>query len=186
MASDVPPSHRSLDSKPSEAEFMRLFLRHESALRAFARSVLPTWDLVDDALQEASVTMWEKLDQLSDEEGFLPWAKVILRFKCLNLVTRTAGRQRLLSEDTLSKLADEAESVTNEGVAEVREALENCLSRFSNAHQQMLLAPYGGQGRLKELAEDSGKTTNAMYKLLGRLRGKLRQCVSDRLQQGWA
>ena len=70
----------------SEAEFMRLFVRHEPVLRAYARTILPDWNSVDDALQEASVTMWEKLGQLRDEDGFLPWAKVILRFKCLSTV----------------------------------------------------------------------------------------------------
>ena len=71
----------------SEGDFMRLFVRHEPALRAYARSILHDWEAVDDALQEASVTMWEKLAQLGDESGFLPWAKVILRFKCLAAIT---------------------------------------------------------------------------------------------------
>ncbi len=77
----MPDSNQS-SSRLSEGEFMRLFVKHEPALRAFARSILPDWNSVDDALQEASVTMWEKLGQLRDESGFLPWAKVILRFKC--------------------------------------------------------------------------------------------------------
>ncbi len=64
-----------------EAEFMRLFVACEPELRAFLRTLLPTWEAVDDVLQEASVVMWKKLDQLEDEQGFLPWAKVIVRFK---------------------------------------------------------------------------------------------------------
>ena len=66
----------------NEADFMRLLLRHENALRAFARSLLPDWDAVDDVLQDASVIMWQKLSQLDDEEGFLPWGRVIVRFHC--------------------------------------------------------------------------------------------------------
>ncbi len=59
----------------TEADFMRLLLQHENALRAFARSLLPDWDAVDDVLQDASVIMWQKLGQLEDEKGFLPWGK---------------------------------------------------------------------------------------------------------------
>ena len=55
--------------------FIRLFLQHENALRAYARSILPNWESVDDVLQEASMVMWEKLEQLENEEGFLPWAR---------------------------------------------------------------------------------------------------------------
>ncbi len=34
-------------TKLTEVDFMRMFLKHENALRAFARSLLPDWDAVD-------------------------------------------------------------------------------------------------------------------------------------------
>ena len=74
------PQHRPL----AEGDFMRLLMRHEPALRAFSRALLPDWNAVDEVIQEASVTLWEKFGQLRDEEGFLPWAKVVVRFKCLS------------------------------------------------------------------------------------------------------
>ena len=166
----------------SEGEFMRLFLQHEPALRAFARSILPDWEAVDDALQEASVTMWEKLGQLRDENGFLPWAKVILRFKCLSAVAASRRQREVFSDEVLQLLADEAESMSRQDVADLRHALSTCLARFSDAHQQLLLAPYTGVGRVKQLAEECGKPVNALYKLLGRLRGKLGACVRGQLQ----
>lgn len=160
---------------------MRLFVRHEPALRAFARSILPTWDAVDDALQEASVIMWEKLGQLRDPDGFLPWAKVILRFKCLS-ATAASRRRHVLSDEVLQLIADEAEAITGEDVAEVRRALDACLTKFPDSHQELLLAPYAGDGRVKQLAEECGKSVNALYKLLGRLREKLGTCIRRQLQ----
>ena len=53
-----------------QSDFMRLFVRHERDLRAFARGMLPNWPAVDDVLQEASVVMWTKLHQLEKEEVF--------------------------------------------------------------------------------------------------------------------
>ncbi|TWU57634.1 RNA polymerase sigma factor [Rubripirellula reticaptiva] len=161
---------------------MRLFLKHEPALRAFARSILPNWNAVDDAIQEASVTMWEKLGQLRDEEGFLPWAKVILRFKCLSAVSGLRRNGHLLSDEVLKQIADEAESIDAGEIVEIREALNSCLTQFSASHQQLLLAPYSGGGRIQQLAETSGKSVNAFYKLLARLRLKLADCVRGRLQ----
>lgn len=161
---------------------MRLFVKHEPALRAFARSILPTWDAVDDALQEASVVMWEKLGQLRDEDGFLPWAKVILRFKCLSAVSASRRHWHVLSDEVLQMLADEAEAMTGEEVIDLRLALTACLTRFSEGHQELLLAPYGGDGRVKQLAEECGKSVNALYKLLGRLREKLGSCIHGQLQ----
>ena len=143
---------------------MRLFVRHEPALRAFARSILPNWDAVDDALQEASVTMWEKLGQLRDEEGFLPWAKVILRFKCLSAAAASRRHRNVLSDHVLEMLADDAEAMSDDEVASVRRALATCMTKFSEAHQELLLAPYSGDGRVKQLAEECGKSANSLYK----------------------
>ena len=161
---------------------MRLFLKHEPALRAFARSILPDWNSVDDALQEASVTMWEKRGQLRDEDGFLPWAKVILRFKCLSSIDSLRRRRIVLSDEVLDMIADEAEAVDAERAAEIQRALASCLTQFSPPHQELLLAPYAGDGRVKQIAEQGRKSVNALYKLLGRLRDKLGSCIREQLE----
>ncbi|MDA7524500.1 hypothetical protein N8616_03370 [Verrucomicrobia bacterium] len=44
------------ESALPEADFIRLFARHELELRNYARLILPDWSYVDDALQDASVT----------------------------------------------------------------------------------------------------------------------------------
>ena len=175
------PNESQSTSTFNEADFMRLFVKHEPALRAYARSILPDWNSIDDALQEASVTMWQKLEQLADEDGFLPWSKVILRFKCLQIAERLRRERPLLSENVLNLLADEADSVTVSQLAEMRIALNACLPKFSNAHRELLLAPYGQAGRVKQLAEEAGKSANALYKLLGRLRQKLAGCISSKI-----
>ena len=45
------------DSEPpsdlSETEFLALVVKLEQGLRAFARVLVPDWDLVDESLQEA-------------------------------------------------------------------------------------------------------------------------------------
>lgn len=168
--------------KLSEGEFMRLFVKHEPALRAFARSMLPDWNSVDDALQEASVTMWQKLAQLRDEDGFLPWAKVILRFKCLSAIDKVRRDRHVLSDKVLELIADEADAVDAEQSVAIRRALIVCMTKFSQPQQQLLLAPYSGDGRVKQLAAQGSRTVNALYKLLGRLREKLASCIRGQLQ----
>ncbi|PHR88336.1 MAG: RNA polymerase factor sigma-70 [Blastopirellula sp.] len=168
-------------TKISEAQFMRLFLKHEPSLRAFSRSLLPDWNLVEDALQDACITMLEKLSQLRDEAGFLPWAMVILRFKCLKVVEKLRRDRIILSDHILVLIADEAESIESEEYKAIKDALTSCLPNFSDAHQELLLAPYAGDGRVKQIAEDCNKSVNALYKLLGRLRDKLAVCIRKQL-----
>lgn len=157
-------------------------MRHEPALRAFARSLLPTWEAVDEVIQEASITLWQKFDQLQDTDGFLPWAKVVVRFKCLSAITALRRERHVFSEGVLEMLADEAESMDSDQQEAARRALRSCLEGFSKPHQELLLAPYAGDGRVKSLAEAGGKSANALYKLLGRLRDKLSQCIERQLK----
>ena len=160
---------------------MRMFVTHEPELRAFLRTLLPSWESVDDVLQEASVVMWKKLDQLEDEEGFLPWAKVITRFEALH-ARRTVARDRLvLSEETMELLAEESiEAESGQGDLE-RKALNLCLQKLSQEHRKLVLLPYRSPGALKNLAEETNRSVNSLYKLLGRLREKLRLCVEREL-----
>ena len=126
--------------------------------------------------------MWQKLGQLHDEDGFLPWAKVILRFKCLSLLSAVRRHRHVLSDDVLQRIADEAEAMDAEEIAAIRVALNTCLSKFSKPHQELLLAPYAGDGRVQQLADEASKTVNSLYKMLGRLREKLAGCIRGQLQ----
>lgn len=113
-----------------EDDFVALLVKYEPALRAYARSLVPDWALVDDALQEASVTMWQKRGQLETADGFVPWAPVILRFKCLRQLEKLRACRALLSSEVLETLAQRAEGRSLE-VAMLREqAVQTCLRAY--------------------------------------------------------
>ena len=165
----------------SEPAFLSLLVKHEPALRAYARSLLPDWDLVDEALQEASVTMWQKRGQLKDREGFVPWAQVILRFKCLRQVENLRSRLPLLSDTLLQTLSDRRESQSASAAKAWGQALHQCLNQFSAEHRELLLAPHCSTYSVVDLAERRNKTVNSLYKMLGRLRAQLAECVRLRI-----
>lgn len=165
----------------SETEFLALLVKHEPALRAYARVLVPDWDLVDEALQEASVTMWQKRGQLAGVDGFVPWAKVILRFKCLQQLERLRRRQPLLSDAMLETLAERGASRSVLEATRRGKALHECLNQFSAEHRELLLAPHSSTDTVVQLAERRKKSPNALYKLLGRLREQLVECVRQRM-----
>jgi RNA polymerase sigma-70 factor (ECF subfamily) len=165
----------------SERDFLRLFLRHAAALQSFARVLLPNWVSVDEVLQEASVVMWKKLGQLDSEEGFLPWAKMIVRFEALRLRRDYARDRHVFSDELLDLLANESEKVGEDLWERERLALQSCLQQLDPDHRVLVLAPYSGDGRVTRIALETGRTVNSLYKLLGRLREKLMQCVELKL-----
>jgi len=157
--------------------FMKLFLQHENALRAFARSILPDWQSVDDVLQEASIVMWNKLDQLESEEGFLPWGKVIVRFKSLNFLQKQKSDRLVFSEKVLELIADDAEKISDTEYIWRREALKVCLQKLTDAQRELILASSLHHGAIADLAARESVSVNSLYKKLGRLREKLYNCI---------
>ncbi|MEM1067799.1 MAG: sigma-70 family RNA polymerase sigma factor [Planctomycetota bacterium] len=165
----------------SELEFVALLVKHEPSLRAFARALVQDWDLVDEALQDASITIWAKRDQLQSQEGFLPWARTILRFKCMRQLERLRSRRPALSDQMLEALAVREDERPADLITARRKALRVCLSQFSSEHRELLLAPHSPTYSVVELAEQRQKTTNALYKRLARLRSQLSECIGRRI-----
>jgi len=166
----------------NEDNFLKLFLMHENALRAYARSLLPSWDCVDEVLQEASLVMWEKLDQLNEEDGFLPWGKVIVRFKSLNYIQKVHTQKKVFSTSTLELISEMAMKTTKDDLDDHKVALSQCLSKFKPIDKDLIFAPYLRDGQLQSMAEKENKTINALYKKLGRLRKILETCITSELQ----
>ncbi len=165
----------------TEPDFLALLVKHEPALRGYARSLVPDWELVDEALQEASVTMWQKRGQLESDDGFVPWARVILRFKCLRQLEKLRSRRPLLSDEMLETLAARGESRSVEDATARGRALHTCLEQFSAEHRELLLAPHSSTYTVVELAQRCNKSTNSLYKLLRRLRDQLTECIRLRI-----
>ena len=165
----------------TESDFLALLVQHLPALRSYARVVVPDWDLVDEAIQEASVTMWQKRMQLENAEGFLPWTKVILRFKCLRQLEKLKSRRPVLSDQMIETLASKAEKRTDENPTSFSRALHVCLAQFSTEHQEILLAPHRSDCKIVDIAKRHDKSPNALYKLLPRLREQLTDCVRQRV-----
>lgn len=179
--SHSPDSNPRPDHGAGDDRFLRTFVRHEAALRAYARVMVPSWDAVDDVMQEASVIMWRKFPELDTAENFLPWARVIVRFEALRARRKFARDRLVFSEELLAVLAEDEEQVSDELRLAEAAALRECLQKLSSAHRELILAPYAGDGRVKQLGEQSGRSANSLYKLLGRLRAKLQECVEREL-----
>lgn len=179
---DVESDQHDFPNPISEADFVRLFARHELTLRNYARLILPDWSGVDDVLQDASITMWECRHQLRDESGFLPWGKVIVRHKCFNAIAKMRRDRLVLDENVLELIAREEEDESkSENLIRIQHSLAECLGQLPPERRELVLAPYRGAGEVKRLAEQGRRTPNSLYKIIGRLRARLSQCVEERM-----
>ena len=155
---------------------MDAFAMYEDDLRAYGRSLLPAWESLEETLQEASIIMWRKINQLENIDEFLPWAKVILRFEALKTRRKFARNKLVFSESLIELLAKEGEE-DNKRMDETHSALQKCLQQLSAANRELIMAPYISDKSIVKIAKMTGRTENSLYKLIGRLRLKLRKCI---------
>ena len=62
-------------------------------------------------------------------------------------------------------------------------ALETCLGKLSAKQREIVERRYLAKGSLQDLAEESGRSANALYKTLQRIREVLHHCINKRLTQ---
>ncbi|MDP6558212.1 MAG: sigma-70 family RNA polymerase sigma factor [Pirellulaceae bacterium] len=156
--------------------FVRLLLQHEPRVRAFLRGLLPSWQDVEEVMQEASLVAWRKFGDFGDGSSFGGWLLTIARFEALKHRRRAARSPLVFTDDLWNLLADEA---SEENVQQIRhQHLEECLEKLAPGKREVLLKVHSPGVVMREVALESGKGEQAFYKAIQRLRAALLDCVS--------
>ena len=163
--------------------FVKLLTSNEAMLRSFVRKLLPSENDVDDVMQEISITLWTKFESFDPDTNFLKWAYVISRFKVMTH-RRNKGRDRLHFDDELLNIMSE-ESEEESELSEMRhKAMQQCIRKLPEPKRKMLVTAYQPDMSMKDLAARMGKSAEAVYKTVSRLRVKLFDCIHHEISQG--
>jgi RNA polymerase sigma-70 factor, ECF subfamily len=160
----------------------RLLLQHRTALYGYVLACVRSHDDTEDILQDVAVVVTESLDKLTDEAGFLPWAREIAR-RCLLAYRRKSRREPPLDPELLQRLAEAAERVERaRPTSTQQELLRACLDGLTPASRSLILMRYdGASGTAEELARRAGGTVQSVYARVKRIKAALRECVERRL-----
>jgi RNA polymerase sigma-70 factor (ECF subfamily) len=168
----------SNDDERYEA-FMRLLVEHEPRVRSFLRGLLPTWHDVEEVTQEASLIAWRKFDDFEDGTSFGGWLLTIARFEALKHRRRVARSPLVFADDVWDLLAEEA---SEEEIQPIRRRhLEDCLGKLERSKRELLLSVHSPGVVMRQLALQSGKSEQAFYKVIQRLRAVVLACVTKAL-----
>ena len=157
-------------------EFVRQMIEHEPQVRIFLRGLLPTWEDVDDVIQEAGLVAWRKFSEFQPGTSFGGWFLTIARFEALAHRRRLARTPLVFSDEVWEILSKE--SAREEDSKTYRRLLENCLSKMQPEKRETLLRVHAPGVVMREVAQQSGKSEQAFYKIIQRLRSALIDCVS--------
>lgn len=165
------------EGSPDYEAFVRHLVEHEPKMRAFLRGLLPTWDSVEEVAQEASLVAWRKFGSFAENTNFGGWLLTIARFEALKHRRNMARSPLVFDDEVWELLADEFQ--TSEELDPRHQALERCLQQLGDAQRELLLKAHTPGIRLNEVARASGRSEQALYKTVQRLRAALLQCIES-------
>jgi len=162
--------------------FVRLLMEHEGRVRGFLRGLLPSWNDVDEVIQQASIVAWRKFSEFDRQTNFGGWLLVIARYEALKHRRRLARSPLVFSEEVWELLANEAEPAhAAEAIDRRRTALEHCLDKLGAEQRRLLLETHTPGVRLNEIARRAGRSEQAFYKVVQRLRAAVLDCMRGQL-----
>jgi RNA polymerase sigma-70 factor (ECF subfamily) len=164
--------------------FLRLFLQNERRLYAYILTLLPNRSDADDVLQEASLVMWDKFDEHTPPDDFAAWGCRIAYFKVLDFYKKCQRSRVKFSQAMLERVAETA--IEHAGVLQLdarREALAGCIEKLSALDRDLLARRFTAGATTKSTSEEVGRSVEAVYKALARVRQALFECVQRALAQ---
>jgi RNA polymerase sigma-70 factor (ECF subfamily) len=156
--------------------FVRLLLEHEPQVRSFLRGLLPAWNDVDEVVQEASLIAWRKFADFKQGTAFGGWFLTIARFEALKYRRRIARTPLVFADDVWELLSEDV--VENDTPQTYRQHLESCLEKLNPEQRDVLLKVHSPGVVMREVALQSGRSEQAFYKVIQRLRATLVACVT--------
>ena len=156
--------------------FGALYSSAHLPLLRYVLTLLPDRHLADDVVQETARLLWRKFDHYDPTKPFLPWARQFAYFEVLKARRRLVVNQQCFSDSLIERFAHEQPAQEPE-LERRRELLEHCLQKLDSPSRELLAARYESKAALHTLAEKLGKTANAIYLALHRVRQTLMNCV---------
>lgn len=160
-----------LDARGYERELLPLL----GQAAAYARSLLRNQHDADDAIQQAALRAWERIDQYDEQRPFKSWWFAILRNCCLDL-HRRAKAQPTQALDRVDPPDHRAANTFD------WRTLDAGLATLSTAHQEILRLKYYGAFNYAEISDMLGIPIGTVMSRLHLARRALaaKMCKEDR------
>lgn len=168
----------SLEPQPDPEPYLRLLAQHERWLATYVYSLVARTHDADDILQEVKVTLWKQFAKFEQGTNFRAWARTIATYQVLNHRRATRKHEGVsVEEDFIEAIAAEIDRQAD-GLDRKTDALRLCVQKLPDAHRRVVQWRYFEDCAVDEIAARTQRSSEAVYRLLSRIRAVLHECVS--------
>src|SRR4051812_21196741 len=167
----------------SRKRLMALMTRHQRQIFAYIYALVPNRYDAEDLLQETSLIICEKFNEFEDGTDFVAWACQIAYWRIRYSRQKFARSKVVFDQDLVDAIAQTASEMAVE-MDERHETLSGCLKKLPARDREMVLTRYEPGSGGEEAARRSGRSLEAAYKALMRIRKLLLDCVTHQIPSG--
>ncbi len=168
-------------SPDDHIRFMRLILEHEPQILRAVMVFVPQRSDARDIVQDTAVALWQHFAEYDPSRPFTNWALGYARMH-VRRYFRSSARHSRLSEKAAEALLIAAED--RDALKEKQDtALRNCLGELPEASRRLIEGYYYEEKPVEALGQTHGKSVEAVYKSIQRLRRCLQECINRRLAE---
>lgn len=155
----------------------------QSRLYRFIASLVPDRPDAEDLFQKTCLSAWNQRADFDPSRDLFPWLCGIARNHVRHHYRDRRGSPVRLAPDVVEQLADLrlAEEARDE---DRQRALDDCLRGLPPKDRRILADYYGDRRPVRSLAAALGRSADAVFKSLQRLRAALFDCVEGKLSEG--
>lgn len=160
--------------------FLRTLLAHEADLRAFIGSLVRDRHAREDVFQDVAVTLWQEADRYDPTRSFGAWARGIAANKILQRRREDRRFPVVFSPETVQAVLQAFDRTEHDAPGRA-EALTECLKQLPEEPRRLLALKYEEGLHADQIAQRVGRTLDAVYRALSRIRAALEECVRRRM-----
>lgn len=175
--------HESGNETERRKQLVILMTQHQRRIFSYIYTLVPDRHDAEDLLQETSVVICEKFDEFKPGTDFVAWACQIAYWRIRYARQKFARSKVVYQQDLVDALA-QTQATMREELDERHEALAHCLQKLPSRDRELVLTRYEPGSGVPEAARRSGRSLEAAYKALARIRKLLLDCVSHQLVSG--
>lgn len=169
-----------MGSDDDHERFTRLLIRHEPELLRCILVAVPNRADARDVLQDASVALWRRFADYDPARPFPHWAAGFVRMEVRRFLRKRHRRARLT--ERAAELLFHDEQRQSAASDERAGHLRHCFDRLPRRQRELLDGYYYQEFSVAELAVRDGRSADAVYKMLQRVRAALHRCVESRMR----
>ncbi|MEO0474680.1 MAG: sigma-70 family RNA polymerase sigma factor [Planctomycetota bacterium] len=156
--------------------------QHRSSLIGYAWVVVGDAQLADDVFQDVSLAAIKKADQIQGGEHLVPWLRHAIRLRGLEVRRNRGKHAASLSPEVLDLFENISTEMTRSSETDRMSSLRRCVDRMPEHTRGLLAMRYERDMKPGEIAEQLGKSNQAIYKAIKRIHIALARCIKDRLR----